>query len=46
MPVTQVDRLEGEILNVLSTYFGYTAEIPLPNRSIVQDEASHRKICR
>jgi hypothetical protein len=42
----RADAFEGEILHVLSQYFGYTAEIPLPNRPIVQDEARRKRLCR
>jgi len=37
---------EGEILNVLSLYFGYTPLIPVPSAPIVTNKADRKQLCR
>jgi len=40
------DRFEGEILNVLSLFLGYTPLLPLPSVKELQGEAARKSFCR
>ena len=44
--ITHADRLEGEILHVISSYFGYTPLIPVPIQPIIEDQAARMNVCR
>lgn len=38
--------LQNEILTVARLYFGYTAQIPLPNAAMLTDEKERKSFCR
>jgi len=40
------DRFEGEILNVLSLFLGYTPLLPLPSVKELQGEAARKSFCQ